>query len=342
MVIYSLSRKVMANFLIYIFLTFFLICTLEFGVRLFFPLQNPEICMDCYPLVPHKIYGLFHEPSSTHHPTKYCNGHLCYKVQTSFDRYGRRIVGNERKSKNHLLMLGCSFTAGEGLNDQDTLAHFLNESVDAQTYNYATGGMGASHALTVLRNKKIVDEVEQKKGLAIYVFLDFHRDRESLSSHNELLSYFPAYIKTADQQLVSYPSQKLTYPLRAKLYELYYFLKDHSRILSLLNRNFAVNSQKENFDLNLSIILAAKKEYESKFQGKFIVVGHPNNTSNNAQFNDFLKANNIPFHQISIDRKETQEYAVCDCDAHPNGLLNKIFAEKLTPLLNDELNRQRP
>jgi hypothetical protein len=91
-----------------------------------------------------------------------------YDVKYTFDASSRRFTKkNSLVTQKNLILLGCSFTLGSGLNDSETFPYYLNElRPDYNVYNLGIYGAGANDILDDLNSFKRFE----LKILDIYIF----------------------------------------------------------------------------------------------------------------------------------------------------------------------------
>lgn len=305
-------------------------------LELFFYFLEPSekiSCQSCRAYTKHPIYGQWNRPNFSHEAVKSCGSDPCYHVRYTYDQFGRRTTGIEKKSKKHILLLGCSYAFGEGLNDSDTLAYKLQSQSEARLYNYSRPAASASHALAVLESNDIENEISEKQGTAVYILLDFHSQRESLSTFRPWSWTSPAY--ELDSQGVAHfvGTQAESQPFLYRFFSVYVWLKKKSYFLSYLNRNFDSKSEIENENLLAGLLKKAKKIYEKKFNGRFIVISHPKSSKISPSIIDALRKAEIPFFQIADFDGPKEQSNVCRCDFHPTGAVNNHLAEKIKSIL---------
>jgi hypothetical protein len=89
--------------------------------------------------------------------------------------HSRRVVGPLKKGAPELLLIGCSFTQGYGLEDQQTFASQLDQQLSPlKVVNFGTGGYSTYQSLLRLR-----EELKTDKDIRyiIYPFIDAHLAR---------------------------------------------------------------------------------------------------------------------------------------------------------------------
>ncbi|GGA88538.1 hypothetical protein [Puia dinghuensis] len=107
-----------------------------------------------------------------------------YKVTYSTDNWGRRIDNAHDTGKpgnKHIVLLGCSFTFGEGLPYHETISYDLDSALQGyNTYNYGIiGGGPHQFALFFQPGTAIINKtsIKQDSGFALYTYIDDHLNR---------------------------------------------------------------------------------------------------------------------------------------------------------------------
>jgi hypothetical protein len=107
-----------------------------------------------------------------------------YKVTYSTDSWGRRVdnVHDTATSGNkHIILLGCSFTFGEGLPYHETIGSDLESALPGyHAYNYGlVGGGPHQSALFFKPGIDIINKtsIKQDSGFALYTYIDDHLNR---------------------------------------------------------------------------------------------------------------------------------------------------------------------
>lgn len=289
------------------------------------PKAESVVCDNCKQFVPHERYGHVPPPNSVNEVSQTCGSDLCYKAKYSYDQFSRRTTGLNVTSNRHLLVFGCSVTFGVGLNDEDTLPYQLQKRTSARVYNYAKMGSGPAHALALLESPDFQDQINEKKGMALYILMPFHTDRVSLNTSTEWLWQTPAYELNSQGEAIFAGRQASTHPVSYNFYRVYNSLRNRFYFLQNLNRDFDVNSPSENEALVVAILKKSKEIYESKFAGHFLIItprGLPESLGK--------KIRDAGLEVFSIDNTGTPEDGyVCRCDRHPNGKRNRFIANAL-------------
>jgi len=103
-----------------------------------------------------------------------------YDAVYSIDEYGRRFTPAAKKQpgKNSILFFGCSFTFGEGVNDDQTLPYYAGEMLkDYTPVNFGVCGYGPQQMLLQLENDGISGRGKGGKAVLIYLCIGHHINR---------------------------------------------------------------------------------------------------------------------------------------------------------------------
>jgi len=97
----------------------------------------------------------------------------------TFEADGKRSdpVGNKPANLPRILVVGCSFTQGYGVADDQTYSHFINQSLpSAELLNFGTGGYGSYQSR--LRVSRYFESPHQSTPLVIYGLFWSHHLRD--------------------------------------------------------------------------------------------------------------------------------------------------------------------
>ncbi len=100
-----------------------------------------------------------------------------YDTYYSFESHGLRVIpAAKSNSENFLLFLGCSFTWGEGVSDENTFANQITKGFSGfNGFNLGMGGYGPNSNLAVLENGKLdirMQAIKGNNGIAVYTYID--------------------------------------------------------------------------------------------------------------------------------------------------------------------------
>jgi len=93
-------------------------------------------------------------------------------VAYTTDEKGRRATRPMPGAKKFAVFFGCSYTWGQGLGDDKTMAaQFENLSHgEYQSFNYGVQGWGAGQMHELLKDPSMFDDVSQREGIGVYNF----------------------------------------------------------------------------------------------------------------------------------------------------------------------------
>lgn len=132
--------------------------------------------------------GLGKPAASAHRSMRY--GEEIYDVRYDFDASGRRITPRaDARPEFDLLLFGCSFTFGWGLQNEQTWAWQLAQSLGPawRVINYAFNGYSANQMLCMLENQ-LIEMPSAPHRYALFLAINDHLRR------NEHYANFPHYM----------------------------------------------------------------------------------------------------------------------------------------------------
>ncbi|KWT85035.1 hypothetical protein [Candidatus Magnetominusculus xianensis] len=133
--------------------------------------------------------SMFNKPWAAPHPTLgwknrggvYNSTEPGYVPMTFWDdgRRANRSV-ETKKAKTRVLLVGCSFTQGYGVGDNETFSYLLDKKYpDIVFDNYGTGGYGTVQSLLIT---KLMFSETPAANLVIYGYIPNHEDRNVASA----------------------------------------------------------------------------------------------------------------------------------------------------------------
>lgn len=262
----------------------------------------------------------------------------CYEDKTyTSDSKGRRVsIKDEYNASKHAIFFGGSFLFGNGLSNDQTLPssfQFISNH-KFKAYNYGQSGHCASHMLIKLKNPDLFDDIKERNGCAIYVFIKGHLKRSS--GYYTYIKYYPWYpIFGFDNDQLTGPHYWLfgdhKYKIHLKLRQL---AEKYSHTGSYLTKNIfdtCLNTQQQ-IDSNIQIITNSKKNYNQIFPNNpLIVVNWPRSGifgDLKSYFKNQLQENDIHFFTpqplSNIEKSKVHEY-----DDHPSRFEVQWVAKQL-------------
>lgn len=228
-----------------------------------------------------------------------------------------------RDARPKFIAVGCSFTQGWAISDEETYAWKLQkEFPDDEVLNYGVAGYSTyqsllklEQVLPVMRNPKVV----------LYGFSDKHEDRNvaaaawvrRLSMYSRRGHVFVPYVSLGSEgQLTRYPPE--AYPV--------FPLREYSSMAALAESAYAELRAKERAggkrEATQQLILQMRdltQRYGAEFVLAFLVV----NDEAKDHYQRFLAENHIS--AIDCSQRLSEEMIV-EGEGHPNGRLNSVWA----------------
>jgi hypothetical protein len=127
------------------------------------------------------ILGFRPKPGKTRIASRVLHdGKIVYDVIYTSLESGWRLTPQFPDANTAVVFFGCSFTYGEGLNDEESIPYRVGQLLggDYQTFNFAFHGYGAHHMLAQIENGYLDDIARQyKRIIAFFLTIDGHELR---------------------------------------------------------------------------------------------------------------------------------------------------------------------
>ncbi len=108
-------------------------------------------------------------------------GNVKASSHVTTDFVGRRMTGNTPgpNKKKNIVFLGCSFTFGFGVNNEDSYPYKVREKTGLNVYNYGISGTSPSVTLKILKDLKAdyLKDISQEDTTVIYTLIPDHINR---------------------------------------------------------------------------------------------------------------------------------------------------------------------
>ena len=110
------------------------------------------------------------------------NNYNCYKIiyDTTYSTYNNnfRQTNGDINSKEIYIFLGCSFTFGDGLKDNETLSYFFSEKFNSEKniINCGVQGKASNATLNILNNEKFLPLIKNKNSKIDHFFYSLIED----------------------------------------------------------------------------------------------------------------------------------------------------------------------
>ena len=265
------------------------------------------------------------------------DGQPLYDVVYRTDEHGRRITPQGSQSPERFaVFVGCSFTFGEGVAEDETLpAQYAEIAKDSRVYNYGFSGYGPQQLLAKLESGQLSDEISEAEGTLVYVFMSDHVRRAigSMRVFSTWARHFPCYTMDEEGSLVLRGSFLTAKPRITNLYDL---LK-HDRLLPYLNVDLPLRVNEDHRRLTSSIVVNAKQVFAAQFPGsRFVVLLYPDGSgtrSESAAMADLLTRAQVEVIDLSrlFDLSDPEYYLAHD--GHPNARAHAEVAKHLADRL---------
>ena len=252
-----------------------------------------------------------------------------FDVEYHTDENRRRIVSNTKGKKDHFVaFFGCSFTFGNGLSDDQTLASQLTKfDKRAQIYNYGVAGTGPNHLLAQMETREFKKEITETKGIAIYTFLEDHIQRAIGNSFwTANMPDMPYYeIKNG------IPVFKGSFAEGRKIISSFYGVFNELEVAKTWNMYLPpiITSSHENYVMTL--IKASFNVFQKQFpESKIYATIFPATTLDKIyKYENLFYKSGIPFIPATVINLPLEKRLI-PLDNHPSAELNKYLAEKLS------------
>ena len=258
---------------------------------------------------------------------------VIYKMSYRLDAHGHRITPDSLSSnKKFAAFWGCSFTFGDGLNDDETIPfYFSKNSKSFEGYNFGYSGYGPAQALLKLQHDSLNRIITQKDGIGFYVFIHDHINRTIGSMSNFMMNKGrnPCF-EIEGENLIYRGLFKDVYPQRSSIYKKMgengfcrYFKIGHP---------FKLNDK--HFTLTGRVLEETSKEFQRKFPNNdFYVIMYPSITQKDYDADEkiieYLKKKKIKYLDYRKLFDPTAKDYNINHDSHPTAFANDILTKQI-------------
>ena len=224
---------------------------------------------------------------------------------------------SENTSKRPIVLLGCSYAEGTGLEDEQNLSYKLFKKTSRSVFERAIAGGGPQLALHQFETGEMKQEVPDAEYI-IYVYCDYHLNR--------LYGYQMDYISTEVNQRYKLKDNKLV-KIKQPDFPFYYsffFVKNIQQLIE----NYSTQNEYETYSLFNAVMSELLTQAKNNYNDvKFVILLYPSaNLSHNTneimpQF-EIEKLKSMGFIVINAEELTTlpirrEEYRIGDKD-HPS------------------------
>jgi hypothetical protein len=204
-----------------------------------------------------------------------------YKTHYTLDKFGKRETPHQSKLNSQrnsfAILFGGSFTFGSGVKDNETIAAYINNlQQEYQAYNFGIAGTAIHHSIDIINKTNISEQISQKKGVGIYVFIDAHIDRVAGRGFwSTFQTGLPYYYLDGEEVIREKSFTKGNY--------LFNFIQ--SLLYRMFKSNFSIFTIKKDIKLMCKLVLKAKNDFQKIFNdSKFYFLFHNFNSIENKTF----------------------------------------------------------
>ena len=242
------------------------------------------------------------------------NNKTIFQAIYSYNSDGRRITPDHPGATEAVVFLGCSFTLGLGLNDEDTYPYKVAEMLgeNYQVFNFGESGYGTHQALALIENGYL-DEIARKydKMHVFYMNIPSHKERNAGQASWDKDG--PSYQMTLDGGVKHMGSFKE-------------ILGNDKEKKSLVFRRLNDNNFMK--ELHLAIIRQADRTLRDQYKSKLVVLDvYPSE-----DYMKTLSKDNIPI-LVMLPNADDAEFRIPG-DGHPNELATTVYAKRVVDYLS--------
>jgi hypothetical protein len=265
------------------------------------------------------------------------SGKTIYDVTYTIQQGALRYTPQDNIGKKTALFFGCSYTFGEGLNDNETLPYYFEKVLPHyKVFNVGFHGYGAHQMLraleTGIHDKKIGDHVD----LIVFQTAPWHADRSYCMP--DYSTGTPKYVLIDDVPVYSGTCGRLNtaYKLVRKS-QIYNYFLNHVQPALVDNEN--------KFRLYLAIMLKTQNIARQKYGARFLVAFIRGSKSEfygssytNEKILKFFVDNDIEFLDVSLFEdpgKVEAEYEIGG-DGHPSAFAQRERARLLAAAVSGQ------
>lgn len=259
---------------------------------------------------------------------------IVFDVHVDVDAFGRRVTWDRepRRRTRFLAVFGCSFTFGEGVENDETLPSRIGRNAPGyRVYNFP--GAGVPEMLTRAEDTVFSAEIGEQDGIGLFVFIPDHVRRTAPSLvYAELKGDQPFYRERPSGRIARTATMAAARPVMAAVYD----WLSHEQLLQWfrLNVPFALGDDDVRFTVRLL------KELRSVFVAKtgareLIIVLWPSNGELTNVLTDYLDSYGMPY----LDYEAVSDYAkylppgapyqLSRYDSHPSAEVYELIGDQI-------------
>jgi hypothetical protein len=255
-----------------------------------------------------------------------------YSFITTHDSNTLRVThpineDSEYSSKDKLWILGCSVTHGWSINDWETYPWHLQQAFPGyEVVNYGVSGYGTIHSLLQLKRDLAL---KKKPKIVILAYMSMHDARNTLTANRRKAAIVYNFLGPVCQPYASLDKNGqlgISRPVDVVYHKVPF--NTVSALIHFLERAFNILEAKFSNSHELTrAIITEMDEICKKDSITFILAGLDNEPLTKEMLQYFHGKGTLTI-DISVDNK-SGKFSNLPYDAHPNGLANAVYAQKL-------------
>jgi hypothetical protein len=351
--LYSIQKKrKLPNFLLTIIVCFIFLSLIEFSYRAFFS-DKPYRIGSCKTdfFKPDSSLGYVIGKNGTCEACQLINKDTLFKVNYTMEpasdptgrQFNRRIGFKTAATSKEAVFLGCSFTFGGGVNDNETLPWQVGQLANLNTINCGISGYGIHHVYQLFKEQYAHTSNHQR--IFVYSFLYDHILRASGIYQWNLQG---PYFKTINDSLIHAgqlsdyaDSTRPSYAYYLSLLGTFTFLKD---MLDRVQMNYDVRHlSQEDYD-KCFLMIREMAAAIRRTGGKLILIDWDHNNWANKQVSTLsidriekalntLSENAVQVIRVSSVIDLNNKSYFIRRDGHPSAAANKKLAQFVLPYI---------
>jgi hypothetical protein len=262
-----------------------------------------------------------------------------YSFQTTHDSNTLRITHPSEEDyqyspKDKLWIFGCSVTHGWSINDRETYPWKLQKDIPGyDVVNYGVSGYGTIHSLLQLERDL---KTKRKPKIVILAYMSMHDARNTLTASRRKAATVFNFLGPVCQPYASLDKNGLlviSRPVDVVYHKVPF--NTVSALIHFLERAF--NTIEAKFSNSHEVTRAIISEMETvcrKDSIVFILAGIDNDRLTHEML-DYFRGKGVLTIDISLDNR-SGKFSNLPFDAHPNGLANTLYAQKLADFIKQK------
>ncbi len=268
------------------------------------------------------------------------DGVVLYDVTYTIGQDGWRITYPAPNADTAVVFFGCSFTLGEGLQDDENFAYLVGKLSKGRykVFNYGLSGYGPHHMLALIQHG-LPELAKYKRIVAFHVAIRGHQRRSAGLSpwDKDGPRYFLENGKVVRRgTFADNPPYFWEGPMEDWFSHSYTFLGLREQLTEVLG---PLKTLRERLELTEAIIVESAREFRRQFPGStFEVLAWPPDTAE--MLTAALEKQGVPV--IDVEQwlpgyaKDSEQYAIPG-DGHPNAKADRLVAQHIVELLGQRV-----